>query len=114
MEFGNWSVITTNFMFVLYMALAGVTFCSLLHLANGKWRFQVRYYAASLAILFPVAFVLLIVLLAGGEHTFQWLGHAHEGGEHHLNGWHNYAFLVVREVLGFLIVAGLFAVFLKY
>jgi hypothetical protein len=115
MEFGNWSVITTNFLFVLYMALAGVTFCAILHLVNGKWRFQIRYYASALAILFPVAFVLLIVLLAGGEHTFQWLAHAHDGGgEHHLNGWHNYTFLVIRQVVGFLIVAGLFAVFLKY
>jgi hypothetical protein len=115
--FGSWSILTTNFLFILYMALAGVTFASILHLANGKWRAQVRYFAVSLYALFPLAFILLIVLLVGGEHTFQWLGHAHGeagAGEHHLNGWHNYAFLVTREIIGFLIVAGLFALFIKH
>ena len=112
-NFGSWSVLTTNFLFVLYLALAGVTFASILHLANGKWRFQVRYFAVALSGLFPLAFVLLLVLLYGGEHTFQWLEHAHEEG-HHLSGWHNYTFLVTRQILGFLVVAGFFALFIKY
>lgn len=112
--FGSWSVLTTNFLYILYLALAGVTFASILHLANGQWRTQVRYFAVSLAGLFPLAFVLLIILLIGGEHTFQWLGHAHSEGEHHLNGWHNYPFLVAREILGMLVVIGMFALFIKY
>jgi len=113
--FGSWSVLTANFLFILYMALAGVTFASILHLVNGTWRFQVRYYAVSLAILFPVAFVLLIILLIGGENTFQWLGHAQGAeGEHHLGGWHNYTFLVVRQLLGFFATVGFFALFIKY
>ena len=112
-NFGSWSVITTNFLFVLYMALAGVTFASILHLANGKWRFQVRYFAVSLAALFPLALVLLVVLLVAGENTFQWMGHHDDGGEHHLNGWHNYGFLVARQIVGLLIVAGVFALFIK-
>lgn len=112
--FGSWSVLTTNFLYILYLALAGVTFASILHLANGQWRTQVRYFAVSLAGLFPLAFVLLIILLIGGEHTFQWLGHASGEGEHHLNGWHNYTFLVAREILGMLVVIGLFALFIKY
>lgn len=115
-NFGSWSVLTTNFLVVLYLGLAGVTFASLLHLANGKWRFQVRYYAVSLAALFPLAFVLLLVLLGGGEHTFPWLAQAHS--EHaegvHLSGWLDYSFLVVREILGFAIVAVLFGLFIKY
>jgi hypothetical protein len=112
-NFGSWSVLTTNFLIVLYMALAGVTFASILHLANGKWRFQVRYFAVSLAGLFPLAGLLLLILLTSGEHTFQWFGHAQEG-EHHLNGWHNYGFLVSREIIGFLFVVGLFGLFIKY
>jgi hypothetical protein len=112
-NFGSWSVVTTNFLVVLYMALAGVTFASILHLANGKWRFQVRYFAVSMAGLFPLAGVLLLLLLYGGENTFQWLGHAHEEGSH-LSGWHNYTFLVLREILGFLVVAGFFGLFIKY
>lgn len=112
-NFGSWSVVTTNFLVVLYLALAGVTFASILHLANGKWRFQVRYFAVSMAGLFPLAGVLLLLLLYGGDNTFQWLGHAHEEGGH-LNGWHNYTFLVLREILGFLVVSGFFGLFIKY
>ena len=112
-NFGSWSVLTTDFLVVLYLALAGVTFASLLHLANGKWRFQVRFFAVSLAGLFPLAGVLLLVLLSSGDHTFQWLNHA-QGAEHHLNGWHNYTFLVSREIIGFLLVAGFFGLFIKY
>ena len=112
-NFGSWSVLTTNFIVVLYLALAGVTFASILHLANGKWRYQVRYFAVALAALFPLAGFLLAILLAGGEHTFQWLNHAHDEGMH-LNGWHDYSFLVAREVVGFLFVAGLFGLFIKY
>jgi hypothetical protein len=115
-NFGSWSVLTTNFLVVLYMALAGVTFAALLHLVNGQWRFQVRYFSVALAGLFPLAGVLLLILLYGGENTFQWLSHAHEeGGTHgHLSGWHNYTFLVIRQIVGFLVVAGFFGLFIKY
>ena len=96
--FGSWSVLTTNFLIILYMALGTITLSALLHMANAKWRFQVRSLVASLAVLFPVAFVLLLILLANGEHTFQWLAHPKEG--EHLPGWHNYTFLVAREIIG--------------
>jgi len=65
-NFGSWSVLTTNFLIVLYLALAGVTFASILHLANGKWRFQVRYFAVATAGLFPLACVLLFFLFGSG------------------------------------------------
>ncbi len=111
-NFGFWSVVMTNFILVLYLALGGVTLSAVLHLCNGQWRFQVRYLACSLAVLFPIAFVLLMIILASGESSFPWLAHAHDS-EHHLNGWHNYTFLVAREVIGFLIVAGLYLLFIK-
>ncbi len=114
-HFGSWSVLTTDFLVVLYLALAGVTFSAILHLANGQWRFQVRYFAVATAGLFPLAGILLLILLYSGESTFPWLehAHAHEGG-HHLNAWYNYTFLVVRQILGFLLVVGFFGLFIKY
>lgn len=111
--FGSWSVLTTDFLIILYLALGGVTLSALLHLANAKWRFQVRKLAASLAVLFPVAFVLMLILLINGESTFQWLAQAHEG-EKHLPGWHNYTFLVARQIIGFLIVVVLYGLFIRY
>lgn len=112
-NFGFWSVLITNFLIVLYLALGGVTLSAVLHLCNGKWRFQVRNLACSLAVLFPIAFVLLLIILASGEASFPWLAHAHDS-EHHLPGWLNYTFLATREVVGFLIMAGLYLLFIKY
>jgi len=106
-DFGSWSVLTTNFLIVLYLALGGAIFPVILHLAGAfRWRRQVGFLAGTCTALFPIAFVLLIILLVNGEMTFPWLKYAHETGGH-LGGWHNYKFLVAREIIGFLIVAGL-------
>ncbi|MDH5544057.1 MAG: hypothetical protein OEZ43_00600 [Gammaproteobacteria bacterium] len=112
-SFGSWSVLTTNFLLILYIALNGVTLAALLHLANAKWRYKVRFLAVSLAALLPVAFGLLIILLVNGDNTFLWMGQPHDP-EHHLPGWHNYSFLVTRQIVGFLIIAGLYGLFIKY
>ena len=111
-NFGFWSVVITNFQIVLYLALGGVTLSSVLHLCNGKWRFQVRYLACSLAVLFPIAFVLLLVILAAGESAFPWLAHV-DDPDSHLPGWHNYTFLVARNIIAFLAVVGMYLWFIK-
>lgn len=113
-NFGSWSTLTTNFLIILYLGMGGVTLCALLHMANAKWRFQIRRLAVSLAALFPLAFVLLLILLFNGESTFQWLAAARESDDHHLSGWHNYTFLVARQIIGFLVVATLYGLFIKY
>jgi hypothetical protein len=111
-SFSNWSVLTVNFLVVLYLALGGVTLCAVLHLVGARWRYEIRLLASSLFALFPLAFVLLIVLLLNGKSTFPWLN---ETGEHahHLSGWLNYTFLVSREVLGMLLVMAIHWVFIK-
>src|SRR3569833_1541481 len=119
-NFGSWSVLTTNFLFILYLALGGVTFSAILHLVNGKWRFKVRNLACSLSVQFPIAGVLLLVLLANGHTTFTWLAEPHDaaaghGGEgEHRPGWLNYSFLVAREVAAFLFIWWLYRLFIKY
>ncbi len=111
-EFGSWSIITTNFLIVLYIALGSVIFSALLHLVNAKWRFQVRDLAAANMVLFPIAFVMLLILLTNGEDTFPWLATAHSS-DAHLPGWHNYSFLVIREIAGFLIAFGFCSLYVK-
>lgn len=114
-NFGSWSVLTTNFLILLYLALGGVTLASALHLCNGQWRFQVRKLAVSLAALFPICGVLLLILLFNGENTFQWYAQLKAGvWEGRLAGWHDYGFLVARQVIGFLLVAGLCGAFIYY
>lgn len=111
-NFGSWSVLTTNFLIILYLSLNGITLSAILHLVNGKWRFQVRNLACSLAALQPLAFIMLVILLANGESTFQWLGHPQEGD--HLPGWLNYNFLVAREIIGFFFMSAMYGLFIKY
>ncbi len=109
-DYSNWSVLTVNFLVVLYLALSGVALCSVLHLVGAKWRYEIRQLAVALYALFPLAFVLLIILLFGGEHTFPWLNTA---ADNHLPAWHNYTFLVARQVLGMLAVMAIYWVFIK-
>src|SRR3569833_789576 len=119
-NFGSWSVLTTNFLFILYLALGGVTFSAILHLVNGKWRFKVRNLACSLSVLFLFAGVLLLVLLANGHTTFTWLAEPHDaaaglGGVGVLwPGWLNFSFLVARVVAAFLFIWWLYRLFIKY
>ncbi len=111
-SYSNWSVLTVNFLVVLYLALGGVTLSAVLHLVGARWRYEIRLVASSLFALFPLAFVLLVVLLVNGASTFPWLKESAEHA-HHIPAWHNYTFLVMREVLGMLAVMALHWVFIQ-
>ena len=112
LSYSNWSVLTSAFVVVTYLALSGVALCSVLYLVGAKWRFQVRHLAVSLYSLFPLAFVLLLILLAGGSHTFPWLGHIGHG-EGHMPGWYTLPLLAAREVIGMMVIMYLWRMFIK-
>ena len=113
MSYSNWSVLTASFVIVTYLALSGVSLCAVLYLVGAKWRHQVRGVAVSLFALFPLAFVMLLILLAGGEHTFPWIGHVSHGETVHMPGWYTLPLLAARETLGMLTVIGVWWVFIK-
>ena len=111
-DFGSWSILTTNFLIILYIAMSGAMFPAILHLCGAhRWRAQIGFISGTCTALFPVAGILLAILLINGEMTFPWLKEARavaQGGEGaHLSGWYNYTFLVAREVIGFLVMATL-------
>lgn len=110
--FTNWSVLSVSFLFVLFIALASVALWAVIYLANGDWYKDIRHLLKPLFFLFPFALVLLIILLIGGEYTFPWLKHDPEHGPH-LNAWHNYTFLVARQIIGLLFAMGLCWLFIK-
>ncbi|MBI1175395.1 MAG: hypothetical protein GC139_09055 [Sideroxydans sp.] len=112
-SYSNWSVLTASFVVVTYLALSGVTLCSVLYLVGAKWRFQVRHLAVSLYALFPLAFVLLLILLAGSQHTFPWIGHVSHGEDVHMPGWYTLPLLAAREVLGMLTIIFVWRMFIK-
>lgn len=112
-SYSNWSVLTASFVIVTYLALSGVSLCAVLYLVGASWRHQVCNLATSLFALFPLAFVLLLILLAGGEHTFPWIGHVSHGEMAHMPGWYTLPLLAARETLGMLTVIGVWAIFIK-
>jgi len=111
-SYSNWSVLTVNFLVVLYLALGGVTLSAVLHLVGARWRYEVRFLASSLFALFPLAFVLLVVLLVNADATFPWVKLA---GEHKLvvSAWDGFTFLAWREVIGLLLVMAIHWIFIK-
>ena len=112
-SYSSWSVLTISFVVVTYLALSGVALTAVLYLVGARWRFQIRQLAVSLFSLFPLAFVLLLVLLAGYEHTFPWVGHMGHGEEGHMPGWYTPPLLAGREVIGMLVVMGVWWLFIK-
>ncbi len=109
MPFASWSVLTVDFLVVLHLALGGVTLAAILHLVNAKWRFDIRYLSVSFFALFPLAFLLLIILLLNGAKTFPWVGSPAP-----MPGWNNLGFLAAREILGFLLVGLLYGLFIRF
>ena len=111
-SFSNWSVVTVNFLVVLYLALGGVTLSAILHLAGARWRYEIRLLASSLFALFPLAFVLLVVLLVNADVTFPWMKLA---GEHKAGAgpWGGFTFLAIREVVGMLVAMFIHWIFIK-
>jgi len=115
--YSSWSVLTADFLIIVHLTIAGVTLAAILHLASAKWRYVVRNISVSLFALYPLAFVLLVILLLARHNVFPWMG-AHGGAEtehaeHALNGWHNEAFFAVREIVALLFVGWLYRRFIR-
>lgn len=113
MSYSNWSVLSASFVVVTYLALSGVSLVAVLYLVGAKWRLQVQKLATSLYALFPLAFVLLLILLIGGEYTFPWLSHSSEDASHAMPGWYTLPLLAAREVIGMLTIIWIWRLFIK-
>ncbi len=125
--FGSWSVLTSDFLIVLYLTISGVTFSAVLELSGAKWHYEFRRTGFALFDLYPLAFVLLVILLAGRETTFPWLATEENPFGLHtysfelfgtplivtLPQWDNYAFLVAREIGGFLLVTFIYGRYIR-
>jgi len=110
-SYGTWAVLMDNYLFTLYLPLVGVFWSSVLHLVNGKWRYEVRYLMSSATALFPLGFVLLLIILASGARSFPWMGGATFGQP--LNGWQNVTFFNIREIVLYLAVWAFCSYFVK-
>ncbi|MGO9172503.1 MAG: hypothetical protein ACLP7P_11130 [Rhodomicrobium sp.] len=120
--FASWSVLTTDFLIVLYIMLGGVTLSAILQLAGARWQNELRSVAVSLFGLYPLVLILLVILLAAGKTTFPWIGSSEPEWHNYpfpllkhvtLPEWNNYQFLIVRQIAGFALVTFLFRRYIK-
>ncbi|MCY4075452.1 MAG: hypothetical protein OXH04_08500, partial [Acidobacteria bacterium] len=98
-----WQALLVNFLFFGGLAQAGVVFSCILQVTSARWGRPIKRVAEATAAFLPVAFVLLLVLLAG---TTAWAPWVHEPVEAK-TPWLNVPFFVGRELLAFLVLGGL-------
>ena len=97
-----WQALLVNFLFFGGLAQAGVVLSCVLQVTSARWGRPLKRAAEATAAFLPVAFVLLLVLLAG---TAAWAPWVHEPVEAK-TPWLNVPFFVLRQLLAFLVLSG--------
>jgi len=70
---GSWAVLVTAFIMVVYIAQGGIMLSAVVHLSHvvgAKWRADIAPYGHRTVALYPLALVLLVVLLIMKARTF--------------------------------------------
>ncbi|MFQ5679986.1 MAG: hypothetical protein ACE5HP_11080 [Gemmatimonadota bacterium] len=75
-----WMSVWSNFLFWTSLSIAGVMFGAILQAAKGHWGKPFRRVAEGAAAFLPLSFLLFLLLYAGADQIFPWLGPA-EGAE---------------------------------
>ena len=97
-----WQALLVNFLFFGGLAQAGVVLSCILQVTSARWGRPIKRIAEATAAFLPVAFVLLLVLLAGVAVWAPWVHHPVEAKV----PWLNIPFFVLRETLAFVLLAG--------
>ena len=98
-----WQSLLVNFLFFGGLAQAGVCISAIMQVTSSRWGRGLKRTAEATAAFYPIAFVLLLVLLAG---VTAWAPWVHEPVEAK-TPWLNVPFFVSRQLLGFLVLTGI-------
>jgi hypothetical protein len=98
-----WQAYLVSFLLFSSMAFGAVLFSTMMHMTRARWTGPLSDLAEAFTAFFPVSFILFLLLLAGRNYLFLWLGHDLEGKE----SWLNLPFLFTRDGAGLLILYGL-------
>lgn len=96
-----WQALLVNFLFFGGLAQAGVVLSCILQVTSARWGRPLKRVAEATVAFLPVAFVLLLLLLAG---TAAWAPWVHDPVEAKAP-WLNIPFFVLRELLAFLLLS---------
>jgi hypothetical protein len=99
-----WHGYLTAYAYFFILAIGGLFFASIQHITKAGWSVNVRRFSEALAAYLPVAFVLGLVMLAGGHYLWEWMDKAAVAEDavlQHKSGYLNVPFFVIRMVLFF-------------
>jgi hypothetical protein len=101
-----WQAYQMNWMFFSLVAAAGVTFSGVQRIVTARWsRPVVRFWEAHVAFL-PFSFLLLVIMLLFGlDHVYQWATVTPHAKEKAL--WLSKGFLIPRDIVMFGSIVGL-------
>src|SRR4030095_11223896 len=96
-----WTALLVNFLFWSGLGHAGVAFSAIFCLTSARWARPLKRVAEATVAFLPVSAVMLVTLLGGASAWVPWV---HEPSEAR-RMWLNVPFLIVRQSLGFLLLA---------
>ena len=97
-----WQSLLVNFLFFGGLAQAGVVLSAIMRVTSSRWGRGLKRTAEATTAFLPVAFLLLLVLLAGVSEWAPWVREPVEAKQ----AWLNIPFFVARQVLGCLLLGG--------
>lgn len=98
-----WQALLVNFLFFAGLAHAGVAISAILQATCARWGRSLKRLSEATAAFLPVAFILLLVLLAGITNWAPWVSEPVEARRL----WLNVPFFVARQTLLFVLLSGL-------
>jgi len=100
-----WQALLVNTIFFGGIALGGLAFSIIFTITSAIWGRPIKRLAEALGAFIPVGALLLLLLLLGSGHFFEWMDH--DKVIHTTEGWLNFPFFVIRNVVALgLFVAG--------
>lgn len=99
-----WHAYLAGYMYFFIIAIGGLFFASIHHIAKAGWSVNIRRFSEALTAFLPIAFVGALVLLAGGPHLYEWMDQAKVAADpllSHKTPYLNTVFFVIRIVVFF-------------
>lgn len=99
-----WHAYLAGYTYFFIIAIGGLFFTSIQHITKAGWSVNIRRFSESLTSFLPVAFILGLILLAGGHSLYEWMDAKHVAEDHllqHKAAYLNVPFFVIRMVLFF-------------
>lgn len=99
-----WHSFLTSFFFFTSLALGGLFFTAIQHVASAGWSVTIRRFAEAMTSFLPIAALGAVVLLLGAKTLYIWLNHDVVAADPILSGksgYLNMTFFVIRLVVFF-------------